>query len=225
MSDEFETLLREHFRQASERIDPGPELLQRARAAGRRRRVHAWSPRLNAVAAGAAGLMVVGGLVVGVAVLPRSLAGNRTDPASRPPEPVTLHAASVVVPAGGRIRLTGTAYGRIEIFLRIGGSWTGVGDATPAYGRYSATVVAREGAGAVRACLAVSTVCSATVRLRIASSPTRLPAPTPTRTQGSSPGASAPPPVRSHPPTPTPSSVGSSPAPPTPIPTSSTRRP
>jgi hypothetical protein len=203
VSDEFEALLRDHFRQASEGINPGPKMLERARAAGRRRRVHAWSPRLNTVAVGAAGLAAVGGLVVVVTVLPRTLVGHRVDPVARPPEPVTLHAAPTVVPVGGKIRLAGTAPGRIDVFLRIGEHWADVGDATPADGRYSMTVFARKGTSAARACLAGSSACSVTLRLRVVLSPSHIPTPTPTRSHANSPSAIVSPPVTPASPTPT----------------------
>jgi hypothetical protein len=177
VSDEFETLLRDHFRRAAEGIHPEPEMIERARAA-RRGHARAWWPRMSAVAVGVTGLATAAGLVAVFAVLSGSPDVRRPGPAARPTEEITIHARRTAVPVGGEIRLSGAAPGRLDVFLRMSGSWRDVGDATPTDGRYATAVIAWERTSAVRVCLAGSSVCSVTLRLSVVSTPTPRSIPT-----------------------------------------------
>jgi hypothetical protein len=181
VSDDFETLLRDHFRNAAEGIHPEPETIERARAAGRRReRGSRWRLRMRAMAIGSAGLAAAAAMTAVFVVPDGSPAGRRVGPAARRAAEPTIHADRTTVRAGREFRISGTATGRVTVFLRTGRRWTEAGEVMPADGRYAAAVVASEGAGAVRVCLAGSSFCSVPLSLEV--SPPESPASTATPT-------------------------------------------
>ncbi|MDX6429447.1 MAG: hypothetical protein QOE54_1813 [Streptosporangiaceae bacterium] len=211
MTDDLETLLRDHYRRAAEELQPGPGLIHRAQAAGSaRRRRRLWT---FAVAAATAGVVLAVPLLTVLTAGP----GTPPRPAGPPAQttqralPIVLRLDRAVVPAGATIRLTGVAGVRLGVYLRITGYWQRVSEIIPIGGRYSGELIARRGTSAVRVCSVVSANCSATLNLVVQS-----PSAPSVRTPRSSPHPNGPAPVipsSAHTPWPgTPTPVGSLPA-------------
>jgi hypothetical protein len=146
VTDDLESMLRDHYRRAADRIEPDLTLITRARGAVSAPRRSRWQWPSAVAIATATVLIAVSALF--------------TRPAGHQHRPLTAVAPATTVPgihadrthlfAGGRIRLTGTADGPLTVYLRIGGRWASSGTATGRH--YSVEITVGPGTNGVRVC-------------------------------------------------------------------------